>query len=1708
MIELPPLRQKTLGELVDETLPFSVTGYDPPDEPPPYIPPLTPEQQSMDTVDLEAQGPQPGAMPPLEPRYSTTPSTRGAEEAVRRAQERNIFAPEPYPWGEPRPRGVLPGESALDILGKEDIPLVSGAANVLTKAIPKVTATTPLDDPLATVTNAIPPLSMIPPVVTAATNPLIRAGANLLYNDVIDVGGQAIRQAGTVARELPGEAGMARIDPFASGLTPEEEAAQLGNVQSGMGFGEKSTQGGLFENFAPVEKPPKVTPEELAAKAAREEAERLRGLGQQELPTDVPLGQSEAMLDRRIDALIDAFQDIDDADETGKQVLMDAIEKLGAAKDAARMADQIAEGGLRGGRETTENLLQDLGNLRASPLNDLVNKLRAVFEYHGELPEALTVAQFKKFTGRQVLDSDIQKSGRNKGKIPIHLALDEPADTLGMTTDELQRALDKHWKEIETLRPRNAPHSRRTSVQKAEDEAAARAAKAIAPNARSRELTGKVVEGYGTPPAGTAPARPIEPAPTADGKGFEYSVPRSLVEDGVLPSDTITIPQYYPEQRHLVDLMASRAPTSLEPAEVTIERLRNTPRWSDVDVADAILAEHKLGQRGDLKLLAELVDLHKVRGGLDPGRTVQANAAMKRMSPEGNFQDAIYQLGKELDARAAKGAQKNINKAAQTVQGKAAAQAKQQGDALIAEAEELTKQGNQEAASLRARATKAAKAESDPASAVTPPKTPVAALNRLDKAVRYLENAGRAPGAPQNTDELMAQLARTKKLAQDTGWLMEHPEAKQWLDEVEAVWKLPPEERNAAARGLIQQLVDTHLPTMEARSDTWKEASANLSRIDNAATYLSNQGRAPGMPKVANEWAAAFTKIKRLAQQTGWIMNDTEVKVWLDQADEIVSMGVGKAQVDATKAFIASTRDTLIPHLESLKKTQVELLREARYKEIMTGKLIPEAKQRAANLARDAQNRSQQIVLKNGLALDPDLAASLWERSQNIAKLPPGFQQNREYQRFMNDAKNLLPLDRWDMAADLYGLPIGLKTMWDYGFMMRQGALLGVKHPGRWKEAGEAALKASRDHKYAEQIQTQLASRETANMWHEAGLAFDELWEGNEFFGGGKRIASRIPGYQGSQRSFVVPGNVLRHRGADDVFMGWLPKGYDLGANPINTVADAAAATGKSEKDIRDLAMLYNAATGKSNIEFLKTNKFFLRLPFFAPQWALSGPEFVVRSMFTPEGRKIGGEILAKYVGTVMAIEWMGEKAGVWETEADPRSSRFGQVRIKGTQQYYDPTLGLGGWIKTIAQILPTPGPGQDSWKDLSTYQPHHKTASGNIVPQPWTEALGNFGRGKLHPIPGEFWNWMEGQNIVGEKRVFTGMNTETALSVFNTAKSLFASLTPQDIIEGFIDDGIRGGVLALPNIAGMPGRMYETFGDKQQKVTDGMFPGKQYRELDRADQRKVNDSAEIKLEIEKMKPRDLDMRDVVQDRFDQYERRGKEIELGTPATATRPYEPGLRDYIEAGMSGEKLREEIQAAKNARYQAARALLTEDVIAYSTQNKQLKLHDAFAQQWLNAPLEKDVVTGDLNFKKRDAERAKILLAAQDALKAAGRDSSYITGTGPDSFRATAWKDPIVAKKMAEYEADQETLRPYWELEETLAETMPNIQKMRDREQGFKDAGDDRRAKIMRRNINEYMEGHKHRYAQAHPEVAKALVKWGYSDSKLMNALAAR
>lgn len=840
------------------------------------------------------------------------------------------------------------------------------------------------------------------------------------------------------------------------------------------------------------------------------------------------------------------------------------------------------------------------------------------------------------------------------------------------------------------------------------------------------------------------------------------------------------------------------------------------------------------------------------------------------------------------------------------------------------------------------------------------------------------------------------------------------PEARKVLKDAEALQRF---EKDQATRLTRLAQAQERMATRTLQKDVEREAHQIAENARAEAAQLRRDAKA--LEQFDAEQAKILT---RHADQ-------------LDKEGNMAWAAIARAEQQTGNAAMEMTIKGLRADAKRVKQDAVDMAR-------LADGYIPDAKKRAVNEERRLKNAAIKAVSENGLALPKDLAQMFMDRGAEISKLPPGMQRDRLTKAFMRDISNLIPPSRWNLALDLFGnFSKTIKSSWDASYMIRQGALLGIKHPKEWWNTWGPMLHGMKDPEFAKQLMDNLATNDLANVRHSMGVAFDELYEGGEFFT--SQAAAKIPGVNMSNRAFNIAGNKLRADSVDATLLDWLGQDWDFTTRPLNTLEDIVAATGKTEQEFKDLALLTNALSGKSSLHHLLRNNTFvdrvLGLTFWAPSWTLAIPEAVARSTVIGSGsvRKIGAEALVKYYGFYTGMLGLGAVSGTIDTDWDPRSSNFLKWRLKGTLTWHDQSLGMGLLLRTVGQLMPTPGP--------NGIRPYKKDANGHLVPQKPGVPVGKWVRAKLQPTIGEINNWRLGEDPVGRSRRFKEGDLGHNLGVVgSTLESLFVPLTPDEIMQAAYEDGLRGAVLTLPSLIGGSEGTYQSFADQQQAVTDKLFPGKQYSALPRGDQNAVNDSPEIKAEIAKFEDPGMPIEDKMTFAYKGLADAKQRIEFGTPATEGSAYKPGIKDFVDSMEPGESLRKKIQEAKHDMYRASADYLTPDILAFSPKSAQLV--DIYAQKWLNVPLEEDLVTGEKNFKKQDLERQAIYQEARPALEAAGKTLEYFTGHGEGAFRKKQWKDPKVQARFEEYERDQETLKPYWEVPEKYQELIPGVKEL--------------------------------------------------------------
>jgi len=815
-----------------------------------------------------------------------------------------------------------------------------------------------------------------------------------------------------------------------------------------------------------------------------------------------------------------------------------------------------------------------------------------------------------------------------------------------------------------------------------------------------------------------------------------------------------------------------------------------------------------------------------------------------------------------------------------------------------------------------------------------------------------------------------------------------------------------------------------------------------------------------------------------------------------------------KAEVAADKQTIAAIRKEAARADRAQKR---QLLKRAEDLEVLTGRKIPEARTRARNYERQAINAARRLVSKKGVGLPDALANNLLDRAREVQGLPDGLQKTRRYEALMQDVRNLVPPSRWRTALDVLNIPRAMRSAWDMSYMLRQGWRTALTHPSVWARAWKPMIESMLDEDVAIRIMDTMATRPLANIAHWSGLDFLEfnttLARGEEFFS--NRLLGRVPGYRASERGFVVPGNKIRGDMFDNVVRRWFPEGTDF--SQIKSLKEAAAISGRSEKEFTDLARVFNVMTGRGSVEWLKGNATILSPLFWSLRFAASRvePYYMLaagplgRGATTSAARKELAMMLIGTWGTFFAVSKLGGMAGIWDSDLDPNGPHFGSVRFKGTNTWIDLTGGAAPFARLVARL----------------YTGTTKTSSGEIVPLDRSDAAARFVTSLFAPIPSVLKAFADGQNFIGDKRDLRDPN-----DLLKGLLDLTTPLSLMNIAEGVWEDRLRGGLLTSPQLVGLGAQTYQTLTDVQNQETragnyvyqTGSRKGQkieQYRDLNEGQQKEVRDSAAYQAELGRIEAnrQEPGPREQAPILFRQHDRRKTELEADFK-----------RDFIDAGVTGKTLREGISDLKANRYQAAQALLGDPQIqAYLDRNADKRpVEDTLAERYWSA--EAPMVNGQPDFKARDATRQQILTESRRP----GVSERYITGSGENTYRGKRFADPQVRAIVEQYEADMEMLRPYWEIADQVTPyflrhmgfTGDTDNVTRDqffawldqqlvaeaRQKGYQ--GEQARAyanwniERYERKFNEGLANAREEFRKANPEIARLLAKWEYLSPK--------
>ena len=388
--------------------------------------------------------------------------------------------------------------------------------------------------------------------------------------------------------------------------------------------------------------------------------------------------------------------------------------------------------------------------------------------------------------------------------------------------------------------------------------------------------------------------------------------------------------------------------------------------------------------------------------------------------------------------------------------------------------------------------------------------------------------------------------------------------------------------------------------------------------------------------------------------------------------------------------------------------------------------------------------------------------------------------------------------------AEIVGLetlsaPRAIKSSMDLSAPLRQGAMLGWAHPKAAKDAFEAQMLAWRSEGNARKIDAALSARPNARIKRESGLyraalnsADDGLTAQEEVFM--SRIADKLPGVRHSERAYVTYLNVLR----DDVW---------------DTVWNGFPELEKTGQRAKDLSRFINVASGRGELGGKLTGSGpLLGAIFYAPRYMISRPQAIYLGLKTPGIRKEATKMMASYFAGTSTVLALGNAAGIWDVELDPRSSDFGKARVGPLR--YDLWTGYSqlGRLMTqfsLAALEPLDGKGGIRIPNASK-----STETGDTRDISATQPLSRFTRSKLAPGTGMLVNLISGTDYRGSPykptvgmSEFMPKDLDVALGVLT---DLAAPLSLADFVRAWNQYGWEKAMATLPSFFGAGASVYD----------------------------------------------------------------------------------------------------------------------------------------------------------------------------------------------------------------------------------------------------------------------------------------------------------
>lgn len=711
---------------------------------------------------------------------------------------------------------------------------------------------------------------------------------------------------------------------------------------------------------------------------------------------------------------------------------------------------------------------------------------------------------------------------------------------------------------------------------------------------------------------------------------------------------------------------------------------------------------------------------------------------------------------------------------------------------------------------------------------------------------------------------------------------------------VESLNKRIAEERELAAKGLVDRIKSSTKPVTNAEVDRLRSTLNNLVKARAAAKAalnpeISEEGRALSRAKgLAEKQIAYYERLKaglpvdkkaplnitpgeELARL--WTLRD-ELKAAVEemrkeQRRALAKSPEAKARAAAIKALERSVADlearvkrgdlskkSRTGILGPLNEAETELKKrqeaaQAALKALRDAKLPTEEERRENALVRASETRRKKIeariaagdylkVAPVDRAMSTRLAAARLAESKAKEEWNRGFFEKQLAERSLG--KKI-----YDSTAELLNFSRTMKTIADVSAVLRQGLVTMLSHPFLSLSAIPDMFRAGFSETQHQRIKNEIESHPLFAISQQAKLFISDsgpeytLSKIEEAFRG--RWAKKVPGLRNvvgfSERTYNAYLNKVRMAQFANMVNGF------TGGKP--TLAEA-----------KTIAAYVNRATGRGDLKQFESAAAGLAAAFFSPKfvvsrfqilWGVMPTSFnaVTGFQFVPKDvRRAKKAVAAEYVRlltgiasvyglAVLAKAGFGDDDDEWEL--DPRSSSFGRIKIGNTK--IDPMGGLLQAATFGARMLPT--------KTNGVWAPHTKTGRGEVVSlwrpgfgkQSYVGVIGQFLRTKLSPVPASVINVMQGEDVIGQP-----------VTIASESVGSIMPLVYGDIYSTMKENGIAGAPLAVATMFGLGVQTKNNELELEQFLTTlAGVPAAEYERKKASDTR--NDKMQLNLKVD-----------------------------------------------------------------------------------------------------------------------------------------------------------------------------------------------------------------------------------------------------------------